>query len=82
MAQKISIRGAEADFRGKNVEAMLAQALEERTHGLDVGRRVGVENDPMVMVGHHLFQALYDLVDNLTNHPGEALLPWGMASHT
>ena len=70
MAQKISIRGAEADFRGKNVEAMLAQALEERTHGLDVGRRVGVEDYHIVEVGGHLFQALYYLVDNLDESPG------------
>ena len=46
------------------------QALEERSHGLDVSRRVGAEDDHIVEVGHHLFQALYDLVGNLDEPPG------------
>ena len=49
---------------------MLAQTLEERTHGLDVSRRVGVEDDHIVEVGRHLFQALYDLLQNLDEPPG------------
>ena len=69
MAQNIGIRGAEAGLRGRELEVMLAQALEERTHGLDVGRRVGVEDDHIVEVGGHLFQAFYNLVDNLDEPP-------------
>ena len=61
---------------------MLAQALEERSHCLDVSCRIGVENDHTVEVGRHQFQVLSNLVDNLTNHSGEALLPWGAASHS
>ena len=49
---------------------MLSQALEERTYGLDVSRRVGFEDDHIVEIGRHLFQALYDLVDNLDEPPG------------
>ena len=49
---------------------MLAQALEERTRGLDVGRLVGVKDDHIVKVSGLLFQALYNLVDNLDEPPG------------
>ena len=60
---------------------MLAQTLEERTHGLDVSRRVGVEDDHIVEVGRHLkpFITSYRI---FTNQPGETLLPWGMTSHS
>ena len=44
---------------------MLAQELEERTHSVDVSRRVGIEDHHIVKVGLHLFQAVHDLVDNL-----------------
>ena len=70
VAQKNSTRGHEAGLRGRELEVVLAQALEERTHGLDVSRRVGVEDDHIVEVSLHLFQALYDLVDNLDEPPG------------
>ena len=70
MTQKISIRGPEAGLRARELEVMFAQALEEHSHGLDVSRRVGVGDDHIVEVGRHLFQALYDLVDNLDQPPG------------
>ena len=68
LAQKISIRGPEAGLRGREL-VMLALALEERTHGLDVSRRVGAEDDFIAEVGRHPFQALSDLVDNLDESP-------------
>ena len=40
MTQKVSIRGPEAGLRGRELEHILAQALEKRTHGLDVSRWV------------------------------------------
>ena len=49
---------------------ILAQALEERPHAIDVSRPVGVEYDHIVEVGHHLFQALYNLVGILDKPPG------------
>ena len=83
MAQKISICDSQASLRGGELEALLAQALEERSHSLDVSRRVGVEDDHIVEVGYHQFQALDNLVDNLDeHHSGEALFPWGMMSHS
>ena len=57
-------------FEGDNLRLRLRGALEERTHRLDVGRRVGVEDDYIVEVGGHLFQALYNLVDSLDEPPG------------
>ena len=48
---------------------MLAQALEERPHGLNLSRRVGVEDDHIVEVRRLLFQALDNLVDNLDEPP-------------
>ena len=61
MAQKIIIRGPHASLRGGELEVMLAQALEERPHGLGVGRRVAFEDDHIVEVGRHLLQALKKL---------------------
>ena len=69
-SSKISIRGAQSGFRGGELEGMHAQALEERTYRLDVSRRVRVEDDQVVEAGHHLFQALHNLVDNLDEPPG------------
>lgn len=44
---------------------MLAPPLEEGTYRLDVGGRIRVENENIVEVGCHLFQALDILVDNI-----------------
>ena len=50
---------------------MFAQALDERTHGLDVSSRIAVEDDHIFGVGRHQFQSLlYDLVENLGDTPG------------
>ena len=65
VAKKINVRGPQAGLRGGKLEVMLAQALEERQHGVDVSHRVVVEDDHIVEVGRHLFQALYNLVDYL-----------------
>ena len=65
VAQKISIRGPQASLRGGELEVVQAEALEERPHGLEKSRRVEVEDDYIVEVGRHLFQALCDPVDNL-----------------
>ena len=55
---------------------MLAQVLEERTHGLDASRGVGVEDDHIVEVGRNLCsKPLMTSLVTLTNHPGKALLP-------
>ena len=61
---------------------MLSQALQERTCCRNVSRRVGIQDDHIVEIGRHLFQALDKFVDTLTNHPGEALLPWGITSRS
>ena len=61
---------------------MIAQAPEERPHGLNVSRPVGVEGDHIFELGRHLFQALTTSLITLTSHPDEALLPWGMMSHS
>ena len=77
VAQKISIRATEAGLRGGELEVMLAQPLEERPHCLGVIRRVGVEDDDIVEVSRHLFQALYSLVDYLDEPPGRSAAALG-----
>ena len=59
-------------LRGGELEVMLAQALEEHPHCLDVNRRVGVADDHIVEVGCHLFQALYNLVQNPDDTPARS----------
>ena len=49
---------------------MFVQTLEERRRCSDVSDRVRVEDDHIVKVGRHLFQALYNLTDNLDGPPG------------
>ena len=49
---------------------MLTQALEERTHSLEVSHRIGVQDDYIVEVGRHLFQTFYDLLDSRDESPG------------
>ena len=70
MAEDIHIRGAEGGLRGRELEVMLAQAVEGRTHGIGVSRRVRVEADDIVEVGSHLVQARCKLGDNLDEPPG------------
>ena len=70
MAQKLSIRGLEAGLRGRELEVVLAQELVERVRGLDVSRRIGVEDDHIVEMGCHLFQARYGRVDNFDKPRG------------
>ena len=80
MAQKLSIRGPQAGLLGLGggeLQVILAQTLEERPHCLDVIRRVGVEHDRIVEVGRQLFQALFDLVDNLDEPPGRSTAALG-----
>ena len=77
MAQKISIRGPQEGLRGVELEVMLSQALEERPRCLDVSRRVGVEDDHIVEVGRHLFQALNNLVRHLDEPPGPSVAAVG-----
>ena len=77
IAQKFSIRGPQAGLRGGELEVMLAQALEERLHCLDVSRRVGVENDHIVEVGHHLEQALCNFVNDFDELPGRSAAALG-----
>ena len=79
---EISIRNPQAGLRGGELKVMLAQALEERPHCLDVSRRVGVEDDHIVEVGATCSKPFTTSFITLTNHPGEALLPWGMTSHS
>ena len=40
VTQEIGVRRAESGFRGREVEVVLAQSLEEGTDGFNVGRRV------------------------------------------
>ena len=48
-----------------------ADPLEQVSpHGLDVSRWVGVEENHIVEVGRHLFQAIDNLVDILDEPPG------------
>ena len=82
VAQKIGIRGPQVGLRGGELKVMLAQALEKRPLCLDTSRRVGVEDDHIVEVSLHLFQALCNLVDDLDEPPGETLLLWSMTSHS
>ena len=70
MTQKIIIRGPQAGLRRRELEGMRAQALKERSHCLDVSVRVGVEDHHTAEVGHHLFQALCNVVDYLDEPPG------------
>ena len=42
-----------------------------------MSRRVGVEDDHIVEVGRHLFQALDNLVDNLDEPPGRSAAALG-----
>ena len=43
-------------FGGEELEVVLARALEQRPHCLDMSRRIGVGDDLIVDVGHHLLQ--------------------------
>ena len=66
MAQKVCIRGAyRRAFRRGKVEVVFAQALEEGSYRLDVGRRISAENDHIVEVGRHLCQTFNVLVNYL-----------------
>ena len=55
---------------------MLVQTTKESTHCLDVSRRVGIEDNHIVEVGRHLFQALHNLVYNL-EPPGRSAAALG-----
>ena len=72
VAQKISIRGPQPGLRAGELEVMLAQAFEERPHCLDVSCWVGPEDYHIVEVGCHLFQALYNLVQNPDDTPARS----------
>ena len=65
MAQKNSVRGAEASLRGGELDVVLAQAFEEGSYRLDAGRRMRVEDDHILEVGRHLCQTFDDFVDRV-----------------
>ena len=70
---EIDICGTQASLRRGELEVMLAQAHETRTHCLDVSRRVEVQDDHIVEVGRHMFHTFDSLVDHLDGPPGRSV---------
>ena len=44
--------------------------------------RIGTEHNDIVEVYRYLFLVLDHLIDHLDKHPGEAMLPWCITSHS
>ena len=82
MAQTISIRGTKAGLGGREREVMLAQALEERTHGVDVDRWAESKTITSPRQAATCSKTYIFSLIALTNYPGGVLLPWGMTSHS
>ena len=70
VAQKIYVRCAEPSLQGVELEVVFAQAFEEGSYRLDVGRRIRVENDHIIEVGRHLCQTCYNFVNHIDEPAG------------
>ena len=63
------IGGAQSRLRGGKLEIVLSKAFEEGANRLNMRYRVGTEDDDIVEVSCHLFQALDYLIDDLDEPP-------------